>query len=90
MSDKAIKDTAMKYDAFIIGSGAGGSAAAYQLTQMGKRVLLLEKGMILPKDGSTLDVEKVVKRKLFVDDDPWLDRAEQIIIPQERSNVGGK
>jgi len=85
-----MKDTAMKYDAIIIGSGAGGSAAAYQLTQMGKRVLLLEKGMILPKDGSTLDVEKVVKRKLFVDDDPWLDRAEQIIIPQERSNVGGK
>jgi len=80
----------MIHDAIIVGSGAGGSAAAYQLTQMGKRVLLLEKGMILPKDGSTLDVEKVVKRGLFIDDDPWLDRDGNKIIPQERSNLGGK
>lgn len=80
----------MNFDAIIIGSGAGGSAAAYQLTQMGKRVLLLEKGMALPKDGSTLDVEKVVRRGLFIDDEPWLDRAGHIIVPQERSNLGGK
>lgn len=80
----------MHYDAIIIGSGAGGSAAAYQLTQMGRRVLLLEKGQPLPKDGSTLDVEKVVRRKLFIDDEQWQDGAGRMLVPQERSNLGGK
>ncbi len=80
----------MTYDAIIIGSGAGGCAAAYQLTQSGKRVLLLEQGLALPKDGSTLDVEKVARRKLFIDDDPWLDRHGNTVVPQERSNLGGK
>ena len=80
----------MLYDAIIIGSGAGGSAAAYGLTQSGKRVLLLEQGQALPRDGSTLDVDKVVRQKLFIDDDPWLDRHGNMTVPQERSNLGGK
>ena len=80
----------MFYDAIIIGSGAGGSAAAYQLTQSGKRVLLLEQGRALPRDGSTLDVDKVVRQKLFIDDSPWLDGQGRMIAPQERSNLGGK
>lgn len=80
----------MTHDVLIIGSGAGGCAAAFQLTQAGAKVLLLEKGERLPKDGSTLDVETVVKRKLFIDDDPWFDRKGKVIVPQERSNLGGK
>ena len=80
----------MFYDAIIIGSGAGGSAATYQLTQTGKRVLLLEQGQVLPRDGSTLDVDKVVRQKLFIDDNPWLDGRGNMIAPQERSNLGGK
>ena len=80
----------MKYDVIIIGSGAGSSAAAYQLTQLGRSVLLLEKGMILPKDGTTLDVTRVAQNKQFIDNDPWLDRHGQIVVPEERSNLGGK
>lgn len=48
-----------RYDVIVVGSGAGGSAVAYRLTQAGKRVLLLEKGGHLPRDGSTLDVKTV-------------------------------
>jgi choline dehydrogenase-like flavoprotein len=80
----------MIYDYIIIGSGAGGSAAAYQLVQSGKSVLLLEQGNVLPRDGSTLDVDKVVRKKQFIDDSPWLDRNGKMIAPQERFNLGGK
>lgn len=79
-----------RYDVIIIGSGAGGSAAAYHLTQTGKRVLLLEKGLPLPKDGSTLDPEVVLKRGLFLNDEPWVDGKGRTTVPEEHFNVGGK
>jgi len=80
----------MHYDAIIIGSGAGGSAAAYHLAQTGKRVLLLEKGEPLPTDGSTLDVERVLRRGAFLNDEPWLDGAGNLVVPEEHFNLGGK
>lgn len=49
------------YDAIIIGSGAGGSTVAYNLVHAGKRVLILEKGDVVPRDSSTLDVKTVFK-----------------------------
>ena len=79
-----------RYDVIIIGSGAGGSAAAYHLTQTGRRVLLLEKGLPLPKDGSTLDAEAVLKRGLFLNDEPWVDRQGRTTVPEEHFNLGGK
>jgi choline dehydrogenase-like flavoprotein len=80
----------MHYDIIIIGSGAGGSAAAYHLAQTGKRVLLLEKGEALPADGSTLDVERVLRRGAFLSDEPWLDRDGKVFVPEEHFNLGGK
>ncbi|MBL8407967.1 MAG: GMC family oxidoreductase [Candidatus Accumulibacter sp.] len=80
----------MDYDVIIIGSGAGGCAAAYHLTQSGKRVLLLEKGVPLPRDGSTLDADKVLRRGMFLSDEPWFDRHGATIVPEEHFNLGGK
>jgi len=79
-----------RFDVIIIGSGAGGSAAAYHLTQTGRRVLLLEKGLPLPKDGSTLDAEAVLKRGLFLNDEPWVDAQGRTTFPEEHFNLGGK
>ena len=79
-----------RYDVIIVGSGAGGSAAAYHLTQTGKRVLLLEKGLPLPKDGSTLDAEAVLKRGLFLSNEPWVDGQGRTTVPEEHFNLGGK
>ena len=38
-------------DAIVVGSGAGGAAAAYRLVRRGLSVLMLEKGGRLPRDG---------------------------------------
>ena len=71
----------MDYDYIIIGSGAGGSAAAYKLTQAGKQVLLIEKGKELPKDGSTLDFEKVINAGIFKSKEPWLNKQGKSVCP---------
>ncbi|MGR8932122.1 MAG: FAD-dependent oxidoreductase [Gammaproteobacteria bacterium] len=80
----------MNYDFIIIGSGAGGSAAAYRLARAGKSVLLLEKGTTLPRDGSTLDCDKVIRQGAFKSKEAWLDRDGKKLVPDEYCNVGGK
>ena len=80
----------MRYDAIIVGSGAGGSAAAYHLTQTDKRVLLIERGSALPKDGSTLDATRVIRQGSFLAREPWRDRLGGTVVPEEHFNLGGK
>lgn len=80
----------MNYDAIIIGSGAGGSAAAYKLAMAGRKVLLVEKGQALPKDGSTQDIHKVIEQGAFKSHEPWLDSDNRMFKPEEYFNLGGK
>jgi choline dehydrogenase-like flavoprotein len=79
-----------QYDAIVVGSGAGGAAAAYKLVHGGLRVLVLEKGDHLPTDGRTLDIQRVVHQGEFLSHEPWLDGRGQRIVPEEHFNVGGK
>jgi choline dehydrogenase-like flavoprotein len=78
------------YDVIIVGSGAGGAAAAYRLVLAGFNVLVLEKGAPLPRDGTTLDDEHVVTRGEFLSKEPWLDGNGNTICPEEHFNLGGK
>jgi len=78
------------YDAIVIGSGAGGAAAAYRLTMGGLKVALLEKGNHLPTDGSTLDIQRVVHEGAFLSREPWTDGRGRGLAPEEHFNVGGK
>lgn len=78
------------HDVIVVGSGAGGAAAAYRLVEAGLRVLLLEKGEPLPRDGGTLDIEKVFHRGEFLSREAWLDGAGKSCVPEEHFNVGGK
>lgn len=87
MEDAAVNE---RYDDIIVGSGAGGAAAAYGLARQGRRVLILEKGAALPEDGSTLDVERVIRRGAFKSTERWLDGAGRTFVPEEYFNLGGK
>ncbi len=78
------------YDAIVIGSGAGGAAAAYRLVMGGLNVALLEKGHHLPTDGSTLDIQRVVHEGAFLSREPWTDGHGRGLAPEEHFNVGGK
>jgi len=78
------------FDAIIIGSGAGGAAAAHRLVRAGMRVMMLEKGDHLPADGSTLDVERVVHAGQFLSREPWVNGRGEALLPEEHFNVGGK
>jgi len=78
------------FDVIVVGSGAGGSAAAYGLVRSGLEVLLVEKGGRLPKDGSTLDVQTVIHAGAFKSREVWRDRHGRTLEPEEHFNLGGK
>jgi hypothetical protein len=75
------------YDALVVGSGAGGSAAAYRLAIAGWRIAIVEKGRELPRDRSTLDVDKVVFQGVFKSKERWRDGEGNEFAPEEYFNV---
>lgn len=77
-------------DFLIIGTGAGGAACALRLAARGKRVVLLEKGKTLPRDGSTLDPGAVFRDARFKSREVWAGPDGQMFVPDAFHNVGGK
>ncbi len=69
-------------DAIIIGSGAGGAAAAFRLAEAGRKILVFEKGPVLPADGSTQDARIVISEGRFSNRDAWVDRRGKPFVPR--------
>lgn len=89
MTGKTVKD-ARVHDVIVVGSGAGGSAATSRLAAAGLDVLLVEKGVPLPRDRSTLNVDQVVRLGVFKSKEPWRDGRGKELVPEEYFNLGGK
>ncbi|MEZ4818346.1 MAG: GMC family oxidoreductase [Bdellovibrionota bacterium] len=58
------------FDYIIVGSGMGGSAAAYALTKVGKRVLLLEAGGMIQRDEKDWNGLEILVKGRYKSDRP--------------------
>ncbi|RUM61625.1 MAG: oxidoreductase [Sulfurimonas sp.] len=73
----------MIYDICIIGSGAGGSPIAYELSRAGFKVVVLEKGPFYREENFTKDEIAVSRRDLY---SPLLEEEQHVIY--ERQHEG--
>lgn len=64
MSDKAA-------DVVIIGSGVGGGSIALQLAGSGAKVLVLERGPVLPREAQNWDIEAVFCEQRYKTTETW-------------------
>lgn len=77
------------YDVIIVGSGAGGGTLAQRLAPSGKRVLVLERGVWLPREIENWDATAVFVENRYVSPDTWHDGEGHSFQPQIHYVVGG-
>src|SRR5437868_6421185 len=81
--------TASHFDVIIIGTGAGGGTLAHALADSGKRILLVERGEVIPREPDNWDAAAVYGRGKYRAADVWHDDARRPIHPQTCYAVGG-
>ena len=78
-----------EYDVIIIGSGVGGAITARRLSERGARVLIIERGGLVPREPDNWSVRAVFFEKKYKATDTWLDRHGSSFDPGMFYNVGG-
>lgn len=78
-----------QYDIIIIGSGAGGGTLARHLAPSGKRILILERGDWLPREGENWDPTSVFVKNRYISPEMWYDNKGKSFQPQAHYFVGG-
>ena len=58
------------YDVIIIGSGAGGGTLAWSLADTSARILIVERGGVVPSEPQNWDPAAVYAPPLFITDEP--------------------
>ena len=76
-------------DVVIIGSGMGGGTLAYALRNSGAKVLILERGGILPREPENWSPTAVFKNKRYRTTEHFLDREGKLFRPSFWYGVGG-
>ena len=79
----------MDADLIIIGSGAGGATLARALAGSGLRILILERGDILPREKANWEPEAVLHDHRYHTRERWRDRAGKDFSPVTGYHVGG-
>ena len=77
------------YDLIIIGSGAGGGTMAHALSASGRRILVLERGDVVPREDENWDPEAVWKHLRYRAAERWLDGDGNAFLPYTHYGVGG-
>lgn len=77
------------FDVIIIGTGAGGGTMARALADSGARILLLERGGVVPQEPDNWDAWAVWNRKKYRDKQRWRDDRGVEFLPYTHYNVGG-
>jgi choline dehydrogenase-like flavoprotein len=78
-----------EYDLIVIGSGAGGGTLARALADSGARILVVERGDVVPAEPENWDPAAVWKDLRYRTTERWLDAAGQPFQPYTHYNVGG-
>ncbi len=78
-----------RYDAIVVGSGAGGSTMAWKLAKAGKRVLVLERGDYLPREPENWKSNDVFVDNRYKTTEKWVDGKGRSFHPATHYRVGG-
>ena len=77
------------FDIIIIGSGAGGGTVAHELAGHDARVLVLERGDVIPQEDGNRDPKVVWQELRYRTKERWLDADGREFVPYSHYNVGG-
>jgi choline dehydrogenase-like flavoprotein len=77
------------YDLVIIGTGAGGGTMARALAGTGARILLIERGGVVPREEQNWSPEAVWRDLRYRTGERWIDEDGREFVPYTHYNVGG-
>ncbi len=77
------------FDVVIIGSGAGGGTMAYALSASGARILVLERGDVVPREADNWSPDAVWKQRKYQTTERWLDEHNREFLPYTHYCIGG-
>ena len=77
------------FDIIIIGSGAGGGTMARALADTGARILIVERGAVVPREPENWDPAAVWAGRRYRTPERWIDEHGYSFAPYTHYNVGG-
>jgi choline dehydrogenase-like flavoprotein len=82
-------DSTRRYDAIVIGTGAGGGTLVHALAPTGKRILVLERGSFVPREKRNWDSRTVNVEGHYNTKEVWYDKSGKPLHPHTNYYVGG-